>query len=160
MPLIHIETAVNAPLERVFDLARSIDLHSLSTEQTKERAIAGKTSGLIGPYEKVTWEAVHFGFRQRLESQITGFQYPCYFRDEMCKGIFRSIYHEHFFEQRKDDVLMTDKFNFEAPLGWLGHCANRLFLFAYMKRFLEKRNAVIKHYAETDLWQQILKQTF
>lgn len=158
MPLIHLETAVNAPVSRVFDLARSIDLHSLSTAQTKERAVAGKVSGLIALHETVTWEAVHFGCRLQLESEITGFQYPYYFRDEMLKGIFKSIYHEHIFEEKKGYVLMTDKFNFEAPLGFLGHCANRLFLSGYMRRFLERRNAVIKAYAETDLWQQILKE--
>jgi hypothetical protein len=47
MTKIYLETFVNAPIERVFDLARSIDLHKLSTKGTKEEAIAGKTTGLI-----------------------------------------------------------------------------------------------------------------
>ncbi len=159
MPLIYIETPIKAPLERVFDLARSIDLHSVSTAHTRERAVAGRTSGLIGLHETVTWEAVHFGIRQRLESEITALQYPYYFRDEMRRGIFRSIYHEHIFEEKAGYTLMTDQFNFEAPLGLLGRCANTLFLTRYMKSFLVRRNNILKAYAETAQWQQFLNSS-
>ncbi len=55
MPIIKLETFINAPKDIVFDLARSIDLHLISTEQTSEKAIAGKTSGLIEIDESVTW---------------------------------------------------------------------------------------------------------
>ncbi|WP_421978731.1 hypothetical protein [Roseivirga seohaensis] len=54
MPVIRIETIIKAPVQRCFDLSRSIDLHQISTIETKERAIAGKTSGLIGLNETVT----------------------------------------------------------------------------------------------------------
>ena len=37
MPLIELETQINAPMERVFDLARSIDAHMKSTEDTPLR---------------------------------------------------------------------------------------------------------------------------
>ena len=48
MPLIELHTEVAAPIERVFDLSRSIDLHVASTAHTGEAAIAGVTSGLLG----------------------------------------------------------------------------------------------------------------
>ena len=44
MPVIEIETTVRAPIDRIFDLSRSIDLHVASTAQTGERAVAGKLS--------------------------------------------------------------------------------------------------------------------
>jgi hypothetical protein len=47
MPTIELITPINAPIDRVFDLARSIDLHMESTKQTGEKAIAGRISGLI-----------------------------------------------------------------------------------------------------------------
>jgi hypothetical protein len=64
MPLIELTTIIAAPIERCFDLARSIDLHKLSTEGTEEEAIAGVTSGLIGKDQQVTWRARHFGITQ------------------------------------------------------------------------------------------------
>ncbi|MFT5512607.1 MAG: hypothetical protein ACI8SE_001005 [Bacteroidia bacterium] len=61
MSTITVKTHINAPTERVFDLSRSIDLHQISTQQPSEKAIGGKTSGLIGLNETVTWKAKHFG---------------------------------------------------------------------------------------------------
>ncbi len=48
MTKTELTTQINAPIERCFDLARSIDLHIESTKQTGEQAIVGCTSGLIG----------------------------------------------------------------------------------------------------------------
>lgn len=97
MPHIKLETIINAPIERCFDLARSIDLHKISTGNTQEEAIAGTTSGLIGLNETVTWRARHFGVRQTLTSKITEFERPHFFVDEMLEGAFKSIYHKHIF---------------------------------------------------------------
>jgi hypothetical protein len=59
MPVIHLTTIIKAPIQRVFDLSRSIDLHKESMAHTNERAIAGKTNSLIERGESVTWEAKH-----------------------------------------------------------------------------------------------------
>lgn len=80
MPVIELETFINADIETCFDLSRSIDLHSLSTAQTKEKAIKGRTSGLIGAGETVTWQATHFGVHQQLTSKITAYARPFHFR--------------------------------------------------------------------------------
>ena len=47
MPQIKLTTSIAAPLEVVFDLSRSIDVHQISMQQSDERAIGGITSGLI-----------------------------------------------------------------------------------------------------------------
>jgi hypothetical protein len=54
MPAIDLNTLIRAPRERVFDLARSIDVHQDSTRGTEERAVAGVTKGLIGMGGEVT----------------------------------------------------------------------------------------------------------
>lgn len=64
MPRIVLKTIIRAPIDRCFDLSRSIDLHKVSTEQTNEEAIDGVTSGLISLDESVTWRAKHFGIDQ------------------------------------------------------------------------------------------------
>ena len=76
MAIIKIKTIINAPRDRVFDLSRSIDAHMKSTSKTHERAIGGRTSGLIGVGEEVTWEAVHFAIKQNLTVKITEFDKP------------------------------------------------------------------------------------
>ena len=61
MPTIELETQIKSDLETCFDLSGSIDLHQISTAKTNERAIDGRTMGLINLNEFVTWEATHFG---------------------------------------------------------------------------------------------------
>jgi ligand-binding SRPBCC domain-containing protein len=156
MPLIKIETLIQAPIQRCFDLSRSIDLHQISMEHTNEKAIAGRTSGLIQLGEQVTWQARHFGLTQKLTVQITAFDAPYFFADEMLKGAFRSFRHEHHFKASASATLMTDRFEFEAPLGVLGQIANRLFLTKYMKRLLQERNKTIQKIAESERWKEVL----
>ena len=52
MPVIRLSTQIEAPPERVFDLARSIDAHQQSALGTHEGAVAGITHGLIGMAEQ------------------------------------------------------------------------------------------------------------
>jgi ligand-binding SRPBCC domain-containing protein len=157
MPVINLETKINAPLERVFDLSRSIDLHTKSTSKSSEQAIAGRTSGLIDLGETVTWQAKHLGVRQTLTSKIVAFDRPTHFRDSMQKGIFKRIDHDHFFEEIENgQTLMRDRFDYDAPLWILGKIADRLFLEKYMTRFLQERNRMIKEIAESEKWREYL----
>ena len=155
MPCIHLETFIDAQRERVFDLARSIDLHQLSTAQSDETAIAGKTSGLIGPGEWVTWRARHFGVYQTLTARVTEYDRPSFFVDEMVRGAFTRFRHEHRFLPKSRGTLMTDHFDYTSPLGWLGKLADRLFLESYMTDLLRQRNTVIKEAAESG-WKPAL----
>lgn len=156
MPRIELKTEINADKKIVFDLSRSIDLHKISTEHTNETAIAGKTSGLIDLNETVTWRAKHFGIYQNLTSQITEFDSPVYFADEMVSGAFKNFKHEHHFESLNHSTLMTDYFVYQSPFGFLGKIADKLFLQSYMTDLLAKRNKMIKEFAESDKWKEIL----
>jgi ligand-binding SRPBCC domain-containing protein len=150
MPKIELATLVHAPIEKVFDLSRSIELHMESTKQTGEKAIAGKTGGLIGLGEAVTWRAKHFGIWQTLTSKITEFDRPNLFVDEMVSGAFKSFRHEHHFTTSGNQTIMEDIFEFEAPFGFLGQIFNKLILTRYMTKLLKGRNRVIKEAAEVN----------
>ena len=156
MPIIELTTEIYSTIDICFDLSRSIDLHKISTAKTKEEAIDGTTSGLINLNESVTWQAIHFGVKQKLTTKITAFDKPNYFRDEQTKGIFKSIYHEHNFKQLGGKVMMTDLFKFESPFGIIGFWFDRLILTNYLRQFLVERNQVIKEFAETEKWKLLL----
>ena len=156
MPKLHLSTLINAPIELVFDLARSIDLHMLSLEHTNEKAIAGRMTGLVEKGETVTWEAKHLGFTQQLTSQITDVEPHHYFADELKKGIFKDFKHEHFFEKQEDgQTLMKDIFDYTSPLGILGSLADFLFLAKYMTNLLQQRNMALKQIAENGKWKSL-----
>lgn len=158
MPKIELTTEIYSSINICFDLARSIDLHKISTSKTNERAIEGRTSGLIEMNEFVTWEAKHLGVRQKLTSKITAYDRPNYFIDEQVKGEFKSFIHKHSFEQTSDVVIMNDYFEFESPFGIIGKLFNIIFLTKYMKELLVERSKIIKEYAETDKWKILLNE--
>ncbi len=157
MPKILLETNINSNIEICFDLARSIDLHKISTAKTREEAIDGKVSGLISLGEFVTWRATHFSISQKLTSKITEYDRPNHFQDTQVKGAFKYFLHDHNFKLFDGKVIMEDSFDFKSPFGFMGSLFDKFILTNYLKRFLQERNNLIKHYAETDKWREVIK---
>lgn len=157
MPTIQVITTIQAPIERCFNLALSVDLHTISTHQTQEKIVDGVRSGVLQLGDSVTFQARHFGLWQTLTSQVVELSAPTYFCDVMQRGAFKRMRHEHHFQQRNATTIMRDVFAFESPLGWLGKLADALVLRRYLRNFLQERCAVIKQYAETEAWQEVLK---
>ena len=156
MVLLEETTLIDAPIERCFDLSRSIDLHLESTARTGEQAIAGVTSGLISLGEQVTWRAKHLGVWQEFTSRIAAFECPYHFRDEMVRGAFRSFAHDHYFTEMLDGgTRMRDVLRFAAPIPLLGRIAEP-FLRAYLRRFVRERNQILKKSAEGEDWRRFL----
>ena len=155
-------TTINAPIQRCFDLSRSVEVHLLANVHSGEQAIAlgGVTSGLVGFSEQVTWRAKHFGIWQELTSKTTALESPTYFQVTMVRGIFRFMQADHLFQTLPSGVTeMKDVFSITAPLPLLGRLAEALFLRRYMLNLLRERNAVIKRLAESSEWKKYLPMT-
>jgi len=154
---LDITSIVNAPIERVFDLARSVDAHVASVPGTDERPIAGTMTGLMKLGDEVTWRARHLGVMQELTSRITIYDRPNHFRDSMVKGAFKRFDHDHYFESEAPHrTKCRDVFDFDSPLGPLGRLANRVFLDRYMRHFLSVRIRLLKELAEGDDYERFL----
>jgi ligand-binding SRPBCC domain-containing protein len=101
-------TIIVAPLERCFDLARSVEVHLLGNVHFGEQAVplaglhGNRVSGLLEMGDTVTWQARHFGVSQKLTSAITEFDPPHAFQDTMLKGAFAWMQHDHFFRSSSD----------------------------------------------------------
>ncbi|WP_298714159.1 SRPBCC family protein [Chitinophaga sp.] len=156
MPSIHLTTVIHAPLQRVFDLSRSITLHKRSMSHLKEEAIRGRTNGLIEYDESVTWRAKHLGKTRELTTRITAMQKHGHFTDEMEKGDFSHMKHDHFFREIDNGTVMIDVLEFGTPYGVFGKWFEKMYLKRYMRRLLELRNQIIKEYAESEKWRVIL----
>ena len=156
MPQIELSLHVAAPPERCFDLSRSVDAHTHSTKDTGERAVAGKTHGLLTLGDEVTWRAKHLGVWQNLTSRITAYDRPGHFRDSQVRGAFAHFDHDHFFTSTERGTLIREVLAYRGPLGLLGWIAERAFLTAYMRRFLATRLFTLKTIAESDAWVQFV----
>jgi hypothetical protein len=152
-------TFIYAPIDRVFDLSRSVEVHLLANVHSNEqaRAIGGVATGLVALGQQVTWRAKHFGFWHNLTSETTAMDAPTYFQVTMVKGIFRFMQADHRLRRLPSGVTeLKDIFAIAAPLPILGPIAEALFLRRYMMALNRERNAVIKQLAESDDWQRYL----
>src|SRR5436190_19904999 len=144
MPNIHLTTFIAAPVERVFDLSRNIDLHKESMKRHKEEAVAGTRFGLIEKDETVTWKGKHVFKTRILRVRITEMQKHLRFIDEQSEGSFKEMKHEHHFKPCENGTIMIDLFQFESPYGTVGKWFNTFYLTRYVRKLLQQRNKVIK----------------
>lgn len=158
MPTIHLTTFVAAPVHRVFDLARSIDMHKEAMTKHKEEAVAGTRFGLIEKDETVTWKARHFFKTRYLRSEITKMVKPQLFIDEQVEGDFKMMKHEHHFKPCENGTIMIDLIEFEPPYGSVGKLFSKLYLTSYIKNLIEQKNKVLKEFAESDKWRKLLNK--
>lgn len=156
MPTIIVETQINTTAEICYKLSLSVDLHQLSTSKTGEHIVDGVKFGVMKLDDFVTWRAKHFGIWQNLTTKITKTELYSFFTDEMIKGAFKSMKHEHYFKEDGDYTTMKDVFVFTSPFGILGKVFNYLILTNYMKKFLIERNVIIKEIAESDRWNEFI----
>lgn len=148
MTTIKLTTTIKAPINKVFDLARNIDIHKLSTSKSKGTAIDGVVSGLINKGETVTWRGKHFGIYLTHKSIIPEMQIPTYFVDEMLEGRFKKFKHTHTFQEINGGTIMTDKIEYETPFGLVGKLFDTTILKKHLTHFIKERNDFMKQLAE------------
>jgi len=156
MPTIHLTTFIAAPSEVVFDLSRHIGLHKEAMSPFREEAVAGTRFGLIEKEETVTWRARHFFKNRLLRVKVTEMKKPMMFVDEQAQGDFKMMKHEHYFKPCDNGTIVIDLLHFESPYGLLGRWFNNLYLTKYLRRLIERRNNIIKTYAESERWKKLL----
>ncbi len=149
MTTLRFTTIVKASPKTLFDLSRNVDFHANAFAHTKEKAVAGKTSGLLGLGEQVTWEAVHFGIKQKLTAKITFIKSPESFIDEMVQGAFSSFWHKHEFLTHQKGTQMLDEIRYTVPYGILGKLFDVLFLQRHLRKLITTRNLALKEFAES-----------
>lgn len=150
MPTLSIQTDLHAQIQTCFDLARDIGFHVRSLEHTNERAIAGRTEGLIELGETVTWQAKHLGLTRQMTAKIAAMNRPTHFRDEQTDGPFKHFIHDHYFKDLGNNITrMRDVIDFASPLGALGHAINRFYLNNYLEALIIRRGFAIKSFLES-----------
>lgn len=146
MGKIVVETVIEVPVEVCFDLARDVSKHAESAAFSGERLVPpGRMSGLLELGDLIAFEGRHFGIRQMFVARIVEMLPPRRFVDEMVRGVFRWLRHEHEFHVHARGTLMRDVVEWRAPLGSL---ADGLFLARHMRTFVETKQRNLKRIAE------------
>lgn len=150
MPTLIIETEINAAPEICFDLVRDVSLHLQTAKHINEKVFTGKKSGKIALGEIVTFEEKYFGLTQKLTVKVTEFEKPFRFTDEMIEGNFKSFKHIHEFVSENGGTRLRDTLIWSSPFGVLGRVADELLLKNHLRKFVWRRNAELKRFAENE----------
>ncbi|AGZ40532.1 SRPBCC family protein [Actinoplanes friuliensis] len=146
--VIEVVTVVDAAPRRVFDLELDVDVHAGSLRGSRETATTSTGRRRLTLGDEATFRATHFGLPWRMTSRITAWEPPHRFVDEQTRGPFRSLHHEHHFEDLGTSATrMTDRMTVSAPLGAFGALVTRLVLAPYLRRLLKQRAAYIRRVA-------------
>lgn len=151
MPRIHRETHIDAPRERVFDLARHVKAHVATMPDER----AEGATGLLERGDRVTFHQRQFGVPFSLTAEVTELDRPRRFRDVQVSGVFGSLTHTHTFEAVDGGTVMTDDVTFTMPLvpfGCLGAPVARWRL----ERLVDYHAEALKELAEGGDWRQFL----
>ena len=149
MAVVEVVTLVRCSRERLFDLELDTDVHSASLARSGETATTSTGRPGLGLGDEVTFRARHVGLVWTMTSRVTEHDRPARFVDEQVRGPFRSMHHEHLFEDAGSGVTrMTDRMTVVSPLGPLGALVSRAVLVHYLRRLLRQRADHLRTLAE------------
>src|SRR5688500_349333 len=113
MHRVEVKSAVQAPMERCWDLARSNKLHTLSDNFYKVNGVTTPKEGLVEPGDHIAWRTSYLGLPCKVVTRITEYQPYQKFTQEMVSGSFLSFRHEHHFRFLAGFTHITEVIEFE-----------------------------------------------
>lgn len=148
MPVIELQSHIDAPAEVCFDLTRNMDLLSEFLKPLSGRAVSGFTQGLIGPGDHVIF---NFGFLNlflELKSEIVEYKRPVEFCDRHTSRLFSRSVHTHIFEPAGNGTCMRENYEFEFFCRFLSQKPFILVVMALIRWQLARKMRLIKQIAE------------
>ena len=156
MPTIHLTTFIAGYIERVFDLARHLTIYKALMQGRNETMSSDAASNLVNHGETITFHAKHLGKTRLVTTRVVALQKPNTFVQEQVKGDLLHFKHEHYFKVVDNGTILIDMIDFDGPRDVIGKVIGKLYLKKYLERFVNRRNALIQQYAESEKWRAVL----
>ena len=153
MVTIRLTTWINAPVDRCFQLATSVEFRGSDRSSGKAR---GSKSGILRVGDTVSWHAWRWGLRLSHTCRIDDVRPITYFREVAATGNFRHYVHEHHFAPMDDGTRMRGEIKFAAPKGPMGFLMERLLLKRYVTKLLIEEHKRLKRAAESTEWRNFV----
>ena len=153
---IHLTTFIEAPMQRVYDLARHISVLKGSLTGTPVQVTSGGGAYLFQRGDTLTFQSRNLGRTRTITARITEMDGKTLFTEEQVKGDLKSYRHSHHFKPTENGTIMIDMIECEGPRDFLGSLAGGHALKSYLEKLTGKRIANIRQYAESDKWKAVL----
>ena len=156
MVSIHLTTFIEAPMQRVYDLARHFSVLKGSLTGTPVQVSSGSGTYLLQRGDSLTFQSRNLGRTRTLTARITEMDGKTIFTEEQVKGDLKSYRHAHHFKPAQNGTIMIDMIECEGPRDFFGSLAGTNALKRYVEEVTGKRIASIRQYAESDKWKAVL----
>ena len=93
---------------------------------------------------RISYTIRWLGLSMRWESLIAEYEKNVRFADEMIHGPYKSWYHVHRFRAVPDGIEMSDRVDYELPLGPLGGLAHRIMVRRQLEAIFDYREERIR----------------
>lgn len=153
METVRLTTMINAPVERCFRLAISVDVQ-LRAARKPARVVRGLVSGLLSAGNEVSYRGLQAG--RRYTVLVDEWRPFTYFSDVRLDGPFATFEHKHHFTTMDDGTWMREEICFALRFPLLRKTRERM-VRKRLAKFLAARGAMIKQAAESDGWREFLE---
>lgn len=148
MELLETQFELAAPLEEVFAFfAQAENLGRITPQELGFRILTPlpieMTEGVLIEYEITLW-----GIRMGWRTRISVWDPPHRFVDEQLRGPYRRWVHTHSFAATPGGTLVTDRVEYELPLGSIGRLAHPL-VRRQLSRIFKHRESRVRSILET-----------
>jgi ligand-binding SRPBCC domain-containing protein len=105
--------------------------------------VKSATNETIEQGTRIRYTIRWLGLPMRWESLIARYEKGVVFADEMLEGPYESWYHTHEFKEVPGGVAMTDRVEYQLPLGWLGRIAHAVMIRRQLHEIFDLRASEI-----------------
>jgi ligand-binding SRPBCC domain-containing protein len=157
MVTIRTVTWVDAPVERCFRLAISVDFQLASSRYKDVEAITSGQSNSLEQGDTVTWRGRMFGLGRTHTHYVEVVRPFSYIHETMVDGSFMFYEQERHFAAMDDGTRMRNEVRFSVGWGPLGRQIEKTLLKRRVAALLKWRNEALKEAAESEVWKRFVE---
>lgn len=141
--VFHCEHFLAYPRERVFEFFKKPENLNQVTPLNLGFKILTPSPVLMEKGSVIDYMIRLHGFPMKWRTVISNYDPPHSFTDIQVKGPYKTWIHTHNFVEKDGGTLMTDKVEYEVPMGFLGDVIRFLFVRREVEKIFNYRKKVI-----------------
>lgn len=121
MAIINITTFIQAPVEKVFELSRNLEMLRKSMVAIQPHITCSSTSnGVLAVGDRTTWKWKFFYKTRVTVLQVTKINSPVLMVQKQVEGNYKTMRMERHFKPCDNGTIMIDVIKFSLKMGMLG----------------------------------------
>jgi ligand-binding SRPBCC domain-containing protein len=139
---------IACPRETAFEfLSRPSNYAEISPSQMGFTLVEGPDVMIVG--SRIEFQLQAMGLTQRVIHEVVHWKHPHQITLEQIRGPMRKWVHDHLLVGEGEDVVITDRIEFDPPGGMLGFVATEARILAALNSGIAERHLALKQRLES-----------